>query len=174
MKIEELDFRKATPEDIPAIWEILQQSIERRKNDGSTQWQDGYPNFSTVQTDVEKEQNYILTQNGKIAVTAAVIFNFEPTYDVIDGAWLTNGDFMVVHRVGVSEEFAGKGLAKYLFQILEDFALKNQTYSIKIDTNFDNVPMLKILEKLGYTYCGEIQVRDGKRKAFEKVLKNAE
>lgn len=171
MKIDaELKFRKATSKDISAIWGILRQSIERRRKDGSTQWQDGYPNLSTVENDVEKGQNYVLAQDGKIIATAAVIFNFEPTYDVIEGAWLTDGDFMVVHRVGISDQAAGKGFAQKLFLILEDFARENQIYSIKIDTNFDNAPMLKILEKLCYIYCGEIQVRDGKRKAFEKVL----
>ena len=165
-----LSFRKATKEDILAIWKILQQAIERRKKDGSAQWQDGYPNLSTVEDDVARGQNYVLTQNGKIIVTTAVIFNNEPTYDVIDGAWLTHGDFMVVHRVGVSDEVAGKGFVQRLFTVLEDFARENKVFSIKIDTNFDNIPMLKILEKLGYTYCGEIQVRDGARKAFEKVL----
>jgi len=170
LNLENIEFRKAATGDIPAVWEILQQSIKRRKQDGSAQWQDGYPNLETVKTDVEKGQNYILIQNGKIIVTAAVIFNFEPTYEEIDGAWLTSGDFMVVHRVGIADEAAGKGFAQKLFRILEDFAIENQIYSIKIDTNFDNLPMLKILEKLGYNYCGEIQVRDGKRKAFEKVL----
>jgi hypothetical protein len=38
------NFRKATPPEIPQIWDILQQAIIRRKNDGSNQWQDGYPN----------------------------------------------------------------------------------------------------------------------------------
>ncbi len=170
MSEQNIAFRKANQHDTPEIWKILQQAIERRKKDGSNQWQGGYPNLSTVENDVAKGQNYVLAQNGKIILTAAVIFNFEPTYDKIDGAWLTTGDFLVVHRVGVSDEVAGKGIAKLFFQILEDFAKENKIYSIKIDTNFDNLPMLKILEKLGYTYCGEIQVRDGARKAFEKVL----
>ncbi|HAI81103.1 MAG TPA: GNAT family N-acetyltransferase, partial [Chryseobacterium sp.] len=39
----EINFRKATPEDAGQIWQILQQAIRRRKNDGSRQWQDGYP-----------------------------------------------------------------------------------------------------------------------------------
>lgn len=171
MNEENLELRKATKEDISEIWKILQQSIERRRIDGSTQWQDGYPNLSTVENDIEKEFNYVLTLNEKIIATAALIFNDEPTYDVIDGAWLTNGDFLVVHRVGVSDEVAGKGYATKLFQIFEEFAKENEVYSMKVDTNFDNLAMLKILEKLGYTYCGEIQVRDGARKAFEKVLK---
>lgn len=170
MTEQNISFRKGTTKDIPEIWKILQQSIERRKNDGSTQWQDGYPNLSTVENDIKKGYNYVLTLNGKIIATAALIFNDEPTYDVIDGAWLTTGDFLVVHRVGVSNEAAGKGFATKFFQIFENFAKGNEVYSIKVDTNFDNLAMLKILEKLGYAYCGEIQVRDGARKAFEKVL----
>lgn len=170
MQKDNLEFRQASEEDVSAIWEILRQSIERRRKDGSEQWQDGYPNLSTVKEDVEKQQNYVLTQNGKVIATAAVIFNDEPTYDEIDGAWLTNNDFFVIHRVGVSDEVAGKGFATKLFQMIEDFAKENGVFSIKIDTNFDNLAMLKILEKLGYTYCGEIKVRNSPRKAFEKVL----
>lgn len=171
MNQENLNFRKGKPEETPEIWKILQQSIERRRIDGSTQWQDGYPNISTVENDIEKGYNYVLTLDDKIIATAALIFNNEPTYDVIDGAWLTDEDFLVVHRVGVSDEVAGKGFATKFFQIFEDFAKENEVYSIKVDTNFDNLAMLKILEKLDYTYCGEIQVRDGARKAYEKVLK---
>lgn len=168
---ENLRFRIATAVDVPVIWKILQQSIERRRKDGSDQWQDGYPNLSTVEMDVEKQQNYVLTQNGKVIATAAVIFNYEPTYDEIDGEWLTNDNFYVVHRVGVSDEVAGKGIATQLFQMIEEFAKENGVFSIKIDTNFDNLAMLRILEKLNYTYCGEILVRNSPRKAFEKVLK---
>lgn len=170
MSHENLIFRQAIQTDIPAIWQILQQSIERRRKDGSDQWQDGYPNLFTVENDVEKQQNYLLTQNEKIIAIAALIFNYEPTYAEIDGKWLSNGDFFVVHRIGVSEEVAGKGFIQKFLLLMEGFVKENQVYSIKIDTNFDNIPMLKILEKLGYTYCGEVQVRDGKRKAFEKLL----
>ncbi len=170
MSGQNLQFRKATEKDIPEIWDILKQAIERRKNDGSSQWQDGYPNLLTVENDVAGGYNYVLIQNEEIIGTAALIFNNEPTYDVIDGQWLTEGDFLVVHRVGLSDEVVGKGFATKFFQIFEDFAKENRVYSIKIDTNFDNLPMLKILEKLGYTYCGEIHVRDGVRKTFEKVL----
>ena len=167
---EDLNFRIATEIDIPIIWEILQQAISRRKNDGSTQWQDGYPNLETVKADVEKGQNYVLTENGVVIVTAALIFNDEPAYDEIEGKWLSDGEFLVVHRVGVSNEVAGKGYAKKLFVLMEDFAKGNQVFSIKVDTNYDNLPMLKILEKLGYTYCGEVYFRGGARKAFEKLL----
>ncbi len=53
--------------------------------------------------------------------------------------------------------------------LTESLCLDKKVYSIKVDTNFDNLPMLKIVEKLGYTYCGEVYF-EGPRKAFEKVL----
>lgn len=167
----QFQFRLATEKDIPKIWEILQQAITRRKLDGSSQWQSGYPNLATVKSDIENESNYILLENDRIIATAVLIFNHEPTYDQIDGAWLTEGEFMVVHRIAVDNQVVGKGLGKVIFEEFEKVALSNQIYSIKIDTNFDNLQMLRLLEKLGYIYCGEIQVYDGARKAFEKVLK---
>jgi GNAT superfamily N-acetyltransferase len=170
MSVSEIKFRFANPQDSDAIWEILQQAIQRRKLDGSTQWQSGYPNLETVKNDITNGYCYVLTMENEIIASAALIFNHEPTYEVIDGAWLTTGDFLVVHRIAVSDKVAGKGIATQFFHYFEEHAKENKVYSIKVDTNFDNIPMLKILDKLGYTYCGEIQVSDGSRKAFEKVL----
>ena len=46
--LEELSLRKANYEDTTRIWEILQQAIEKRKEEGSDQWQDGYPNMDVM------------------------------------------------------------------------------------------------------------------------------
>ncbi|UOE41654.1 GNAT family N-acetyltransferase [Chryseobacterium suipulveris] len=166
----QFEFRKATPEDADQIWDILQQAIERRRLDGSQQWQNGYPNPDTVKTDIEKNHGFVLVSENEIAVYGALILNDEPAYDDIKGKWLSDGDFVVVHRVAVNEKFHGKGLVKVFFEKIEDFAKENQIYSIKVDTNFDNGAMLHILEKLGYTYCGEVFLSGGVRKAFEKLL----
>ncbi|MCH5715626.1 GNAT family N-acetyltransferase [Niabella hibiscisoli] len=163
-------FRMATAADADSIWEILQQAIERRRRDGSKQWQDGYPNPDTAQEDIEKGWGFVLTEEGAIIAFCALIVNDEPAYDNIDGAWLTNGDFLVVHRVAVSDKVAGKGIATHLFKAIEQYAITQNIPSIKVDTNFDNPAMLKILEKLQYTYCGEVMLRGAPRKAFEKVL----
>ena len=168
--ISKLKFRQATPDDSREIWQILQQAILRRKNDGSRQWQDGYPNTGTVQSDIEHGIGYVLTENDAVAAYAAVIYNDEPAYEAIEGKWLSDADFNVVHRVAVSDQAAGKGFATEVFRRIEEFSRKNGILSIKVDTNFDNVAMLRILEKLGYKYCGEVYFRGSARKAFEKVL----
>lgn len=166
----EIKLRKAQIEDRDTIWRIIQQSIERRKQDGSTQWQNGYPNLGTVESDIAKGFGYVLTVDGDIAVYGALILNDEPAYSKIEGAWLSDGEFVVVHRVAIDEKFAGQGMTKKLFDHIEDFARSYDIQSIKVDTNYDNIAMLKILESKGYSYCGEVVLADGLRKAFEKIV----
>lgn len=163
-------FRKANLSEIAPIWEILQQAIQRRKEDGSNQWQDGYPNPDVIQKDIQKGEGFVLVDGEIIIGYSAVIINDEPAYSGIEGEWLTNGDFVVIHRVAISEDYLGKGLAKMIVGYVEDFAIQNNIHSVKADTNFDNIPMMKIFENLGYTLCGEVYFRGGARKAYEKVL----
>jgi RimJ/RimL family protein N-acetyltransferase len=163
-------FRKASDSEIPQIWEILKQAIERRKNDGSSQWQNGYPNPETIQQDITNGVGFVLADQETIVAYSAVIINDEPAYSAINGQWLTDNDFIVVHRVAISEDYLGQGLVQKMFVHIENFALANNIHSVKVDTNFDNPAMLRILEKLGYTYCGEVYFNGSPRKAFEKVL----
>lgn len=163
-------FRKAFRADVPWIWEIIQQAILRRKQDGSEQWQNGYPNEDVIRNDIAKGAGFVLTDGDGIMGYTAILINDEPAYDDIKGAWLTTGDFVVVHRLAVSDGYLGKGLAQKMLLHTEDYALQNGIYSVKVDTNFDNSAMLRIFEKLGYSYCGEVVLSGGVRKAFEKQL----
>lgn len=162
-------LRKANFSDAEAIWEILQQAICQRKKDGSDQWQNGYPNEQTVHDDISNGYGYVLTDD-KIVAYAAIIFGIEPAYNDIKGQWLTHGDYLVVHRVATSDSVKGKGVATRLFKMLEDLSREHNVFSIKVDTNFDNEPMLRIMDKLNYHYCGEIFFNGANRKAYEKVL----
>ena len=166
----EYNFRKASLHEADQIWLILQHAIRRRKNEGSNQWQDGYPNPEIIRQDIQKCIGHVLTHHDTIVGYSAVIFNDEPAYKNIEGQWLTNGEFIVVHRVAVAESYLGRGLAKKMLEFIENIALVNKVYSIKADTNFDNIPMMKVFERLGYTYCGEVFFRGSARKAYEKVL----
>ena len=166
-------FRTASIADLPEIWTILQQAILRRKNDGSNQWQDGYPNPEVIKQDIQKGVGYVLLVDETIAGYCAILINDEPEYAKIAGKWLTNADFVVFHRVAISQEHLGKGLAKTMLVYIEAFAINHNIYSIKADTNFDNAAMLNIFKSSGYVYCGEVYFRGSARKAYEKVLARA-
>lgn len=165
-----MNLRKATFIEIPAIWEILQQAIQQRKQDGSDQWQNGYPNEQVIHNDISNGNGYVLVDNNIIIAYVAIIFGIEPAYNDIKGKWLTNGDYLVIHRVATLNTVKRKGVASRLFRMIEDLCVKEKVYSIKVDTNFDNIPMLKIFDKLGYVYCGEVLLMGAPRKAYEKVI----
>ena len=164
-------FRPAKYSEASQIWQILKDAIKRRKKDGSNQWQDGYPNMEVVKSDIEKKIGFVLTQNDTIIGYTAVIINDEPDYINIEGRWLSDQDFVVYHRVAVSEEFLAKGMAKKMIKLIEQYALSKNIYSLKADTNHDNIPMMKIFEKLGYSFSGIVYIRKSPRRAYEKVLK---
>ncbi len=163
-------FKKAKLSQISQIWTILLQAIQRRKQDGSNQWQDGYPNVEIIQDDIKNGYGYVLQNDETIIGYCAIMINDEPEYEKIIGKWLTNDNFVVFHRVAIAHDYLGKGLAKIIIQNIEKFALNNQIYSVKADTNFDNLAMLNIFEKSGYHNCGEVYFRNTPRKAYEKVL----
>lgn len=168
------NFRKAKKSDIPVIWTILKQAIARRKADGSNQWQDGYPNEEVILSDIKKDAGYVLCDNEKVIGYCSILINDEPEYSNIQGEWITNGNFVVYHRVAISESHLGKGLAREMLNYIEQFALENGISSIKADTSFDNGAMLALFEKLGYVYCGEVFFRGSARKAYEKTVLSRE
>ncbi|MCF3110932.1 GNAT family N-acetyltransferase [Niabella sp. CC-SYL272] len=167
-----MELRKATAADAAGIWQLLQQAIEKRKQEGSAQWQDGYPNPEIVAKDIEKGYGYVCTDTaGAIVGYTALIFDGEPAYEALEGEWLTARPYGVIHRLATATgQNAIKGLGTRIMQAVERICRQQGIFSIKADTNFDNTGMLRVFEKLGYTYCGEVYFRGAARKAFEKRL----
>lgn len=163
-------LRKATFSEIPTIWEILQQAIVQRKQDGSKQWQNGYPNERTIENDIMNGNAFVLIDYNFIIAYAAIIFGEEPAYKELEGKWLSNEGYAIVHRVATSNAFKRKGIATQLFQLIEEVCVAHNVYSVRADTNFDNIPMLNLFDKLGFIYCGEILITTSPRKAFEKII----
>ena len=86
----------------------------------------------------------------------------EPTYDVIDGAWLTDEPYGVIHRMASYPEVHG------IFSTVIDYAGAHYSH-LRIDTHRDNRIMQHLIGKHGFTYCGIIWLQDGtERLAYER------
>ena len=83
-------FRQARHDELSVIWEILQHAIRRRREDGSDQWQDGYPNPQVIQSDIDNGVGYVLADGDTVVAYSAVLVNDEPAYNDIQGKWLSN------------------------------------------------------------------------------------
>lgn len=107
---------------------------------------------------------------GNVVAYGAVVFDGEPAYDAIEGAWLTDGEYVVLHRMAVADGEKGRGVATEFMRRVEAMACGRGTGSMRVDTNFDNRYMLRMLGRLGFVYCGKVRYRSGERLAFEKTL----
>lgn len=155
-----------------AVWKLLQKAIVKRKNEGSNQWQDGYPNPEVIANDIAMHNAYIiLSAQGSLMGYFALSFTVEPAYEKLKTGWQTqNQPYAVVHRLALTQQPKIMGLATWVCQQIEHLVIDEGIKSIKVDTNFDNAPMLHLFDKLGYVYAGEVYFRGSARRAFEKVL----
>lgn len=157
--------------DLPALMPIIAQGQRRLHARGVEQWQDGYPTEENIRSDIEQNHCYTMHYDDAIMGVMVISFDGEPTYQrIYEGQWITDGDsYGVVHRMAISDEFVGRGLAKEAFAFAENLAKEEAVASVRVDTHRDNVVMNQLLRKIGYTYCGIIYLLNGKeRLAYEK------
>lgn len=168
-----MEFRQAKISDLDQIVEIIELSKKYLKETKVDQWQDGYPAKEDLRRDIESGNSYVLTNKDEIIATTVISLDGESTYNsIFNGEWITNEEYIVMHRVAVHEKYKGKGIFKELIKEAESLALNKGIFSIKIDTHRDNISMQKALLKSSFEKCGIIYLNDGsERIAFEKVIK---
>lgn len=165
-----MTFRLATSDDLPHICLIIEQAQERMRLRGTDQWQNGYPAPEHIRADIARSEGYVL-DDGRVIAYGAVVFGGEPAYDDIDGAWPNDSPYVVLHRLAVSDEAVGHGVATEFMRRIVALARRRDVVDFRIDTNFDNAPMLRILDRLGFVRCGTIIYIDGgERIAFHRVF----
>ena len=175
-------IRPATHSDVDRMDEICEAAKATMRSMGINQWQDGYPNRACWEADVDDGFAYVAeTDEGTVAGMFALVIDAEmndpePSYGVIDGAWLTPAaKYAAVHRVGVAPEAKGQGVAGTMLDFACDKAAQLGLASVRIDTHADNKPMQRALQKAGFIPCGVITLTEGSdagepRIAFEKLV----
>ena len=172
----EYKLRKALHSDLGKIWEIMLQAKEMMRREGRRQWTEEYPLPVDMEYDIDKGDGYVLyidreSFKDEVMAYGAVVFDGEPNYAMIKGKWLTNGNYVVLHRLAVSDKYKNMGVATIFMQRVEELARTEGVTAFRVDTNFDNVAMRRIFIKGNFTQCGEITVKDGTpRIAYEKCL----
>ena len=160
----------ATEADLQAVIELVAQGRAALARQGVDQWQDGYPSPETIRRDLLRGDGRIVRIDGAAAAYAAFVFDGEPAYAEIDGTWLDHAPYVVLHRLAVAQEVKGQGIATEFMRRTMTLARERGTGSFRIDTNFDNRCMLRLLAKFGFVRCGEIHYAGDPRIAFQKIL----
>lgn len=134
-------------------------------NGNATQWPDGYPSRIDAEKDMARGHCFLVTDE----VGPLAIFSFIPgpddTYAKIDGAWHSEANYHVIHRVAAVR---GHGVARTIFS----FAAEHANY-LRCDTHEDNAPMRRALESFGFHECGTITVANGTQRVAYDWFKEA-
>lgn len=163
-------FRRAVPSDEQRAMQIIEQAKAQMRREGRDQWNDSYPTLADIRGDISSGAGLVALLDGQVVAYGAVSYDSEPAYAHIQGKWLSNQSYVVVHRLAVADEAKGHGIAQKFLEETARIAQREGVRSFKVDTNFDNASMLHVLQKLGFTYCGDIFFEGDNRMAFEKII----
>ena len=164
-----MEIRKSTERDFDRMMEIYAYARQFMAEHGNpNQWgPNRWPPEELIHRDIASGDSYVCTHEGRVVGTFYFVVgkDIEPTYrTIVDGAWLDDSPYGVVHRV--AGDGSGRGIGAACIQWAFD-----QCGHIRIDTHGDNKVMQNLLNKLGFTRCGTIYVEqdDYPRFAYEKV-----
>lgn len=165
-------FRKAEDTDIERIWQIIGQAKAQMKRLGSQQWDENYPSIEHIRQDIQAGNGYVICREGKVVTYGVVSFDGEPVYPAIEGKWSNDLPYVIVHRLAVADEVKQQGMARQFMLHAEELSRKRGIYNFRVDTKYDNAYMLRLIDTLGFNYCGEVYYRNhSARKAFEKTIR---
>lgn len=163
-----MEIRKAAAADLDEIMAVYEGARAFMVETGNPrQWASrNWPPKWLVEQDIESGKCYICLDGEELA---AVFFydygtDIEASYRTIeDGKWLSGGPYGVVHRIAARK---GRGAGKFCIRWAY-----GQCGHLRIDTHGDNLVMQKVLNELGFTYCGVIRITDDNdpRLAYEKI-----
>ncbi len=168
-----MEFRKSELADVARIMQIINKAKASLKQAGIDQWQQGYPNEKVIETDIAFSESYVALLEGVIVGTVAITFGEEEHYDEIrEGNWKNeSGPYAVIHRIAVDPDYKGNGIAGFLISQAEMIG-SGKIHSIRIDTHEVNIPMQRVIEKLGFHLCGKVNLPGcgSERLTFEKIV----
>lgn len=160
-------IRQSTPEDLPEILRLIAAARAFMVEHGNpSQWPEGYPSAEQLSSDIACGHSYVCVASGYAGLVGTFFFAVEeePTYRHIEGRWLNNKPYGVIHRL------ASDGRVRGLFRESLAFASKHCS-EIRVDTHEDNAPMRRLLVVESFVPCGTIYVADGSpRIAYQKSL----
>lgn len=158
-----MNIRRAILSDIPAIMAVVKQVVPLMRAQGNLQWDDVYPNPGVFTEDIALNQLWVAELEGDVAGAIAITTEQYPEYAQV--GFDINDPAIVTHRLVVSPQHRGQGIAEALLMEAEHEAGRRGIPRLRIDTNMENRAAQKLFLKLGYLLAGEItlQFRPGMR-----------
>ena len=148
-------IRRAKISEIKDILNITKACATKMQENGIFQWNEHYPSETAFVRDVERNELYVIEENGAILGTIVISTHMDEEYVPIE--WLTpNGNSTYIHRLSIHPDHQGKGLAQQLMNFAENNSRENGFLSVRLDTFSQNHRNQRFYEQRGYQKLGDI------------------
>ncbi|TVT40166.1 GNAT family N-acetyltransferase [Hymenobacter setariae] len=152
----QLLIRRATVADLPAIVALVRDVVPLMNASGNFQWTAEYPNAAVFEKDIAQNHLWVAELTGQVIGIAALTQDQDAEY--ADADWDATEPALVTHRLAVSPQAQGLGVAQALLQQAEHEARALGLRTLRVDTNSENAATQRLFPKLGYRFAGEIKL----------------
>ncbi|HVH25256.1 MAG TPA: GNAT family N-acetyltransferase [Vicinamibacterales bacterium] len=168
-----LSIRRAEPDDLNAVMQLVADCIRAMRQAGIEQWDDIYPDRATLLADA-RERTLHLAWLHEDRLVGCLVLNDYQNPEYADVPWTIAGArIAVVHRLMVDPWFQGRGLARELMGFAERLATEGGCDVLRLDAFTANPRALRLYQGLGYHDAGSVTFRKGVFRCFEKRLGGA-
>ena len=151
-----IDFIKCQKEHIKAVREMYRNSVDAlQQTTNYPKWSDDHPSNEYIADSIAGGEVFACVGDGKILGAAVLSENPEGRYE--SGDWrvvLEQGEFLVIHTLAVSPDYAGKGIGSFMVDRCIAYAKDNGYKAIRLDVVPGNVPAVNLYKKKGFTFAG--------------------
>ena len=123
-------------------------------------WQkDIYPAPEDMRDAIDRGELYIGRVGERIAAAMVLNQQYNPEYeDIVWTKPFDRSEFMVIHMLGVHNDFAGRGLAKEMVRFAIETAGAAGMKAIRLDVLKGNVPAERLYPAMGFSYVDTIKL----------------
>ena len=143
--------------DLSDLMEVYSYARIRMIEEGNlTQWD----NKSVFEVEliqyINKNLLYKVIKNNEIVGCFAYILGGDEAYNIIDGRWLNNNEYVTIHKI--MSKYTKLGIGSFIINYIKEKTYSNNLLDIRIDTHKNNKTMNKFLINNGFKYCGVISL----------------
>ncbi|GAA0228312.1 GNAT family N-acetyltransferase [Metaclostridioides mangenotii] len=165
-----MQIKKAVPENIDKIMEIVMENKKIMINEHNTQWDDTYPMKESFEEDIKNGELYKICEGEEML--GVICLNEVEAKEYINVNWSKKGPAIVVHRMCITPNIQKKGVGRKFIEFAEELAKEKKYFYIKADTYDENIKMNNFLLKCGFVKTGEVNLRKKPKhfNCYEKLL----
>lgn len=166
-----MQIRLAKEKDLPQMRTIYNAAKSYMDASGNpNQWAVGYPPEEYLREDIALSRLYVCEEDEALHGVFLFAVMDDPTYHYIEGTWLNEEPYGVIHRI--ASDGVKKGMFRMIVEFCKERMAEQNVANLRIDTHEDNKTMQHLVEKCGFERCGIIYLANGSpRIAYQLVIK---